>query len=195
METKPKPAFKSKISNKTIAIAVAVVLLAASVSLGAMYNGQLQKNKELIDQLSGADVTEKVEEPESEEAEEDETADEAEAVAVDSSATTADQIAGLQSQIEILEGEKENLQSKIELAGYYNEFFKYMTHVIDDHNGFTGWNDNEFKEADSRAQKTGDASFVAKVNWAWYDKSTAALDRVIGVWDATAAGIEGALDY
>jgi hypothetical protein len=75
----------------------------------------------------------------------------------------------------------------------YNEFFKYLNTVIETHNGFTGWTDAEFQIGRTRAEATGDISFVSTVNWAWYETSINPTTRVIRAWKEIVSGIQNAL--
>lgn len=89
--------------------------------------------------------------------------------------------------------ENTDLKADKTLASAYNNFFKYLTSVIETHGGFTGWTDAEFQTGRSLAEKTGNTAFVSTINWAWYETSVDPSTRVIRVWNETAAGIENAL--
>jgi hypothetical protein len=84
-------------------------------------------------------------------------------------------------------------KAKVAKALKYNDFFKYLTSVINTHQGFTGWTTAEFQVGKSKAEATGDASFVSTVNWAWYDTNTPSTTRVIRTWNEIADGISNAL--
>lgn len=75
----------------------------------------------------------------------------------------------------------------------YNEFFKYLNTVIETHNGFSGWTDAEFQTGKTKAEATGDISFVSTVNWAWYETSIDPTIRVIRAWKEIVSGIQNAL--
>ena len=106
----------------------------------------------------------------------------------------------LQTQIDTLTKEKTALQKTnkemkdgIAVANAYNEFCKYMTQIIDVHNGFTGWTDAEYQVGRTKAQATGSTSFVNTVDWAWNRTDIDPVTRVIGVWNAIATGISNAI--
>ena len=75
----------------------------------------------------------------------------------------------------------------------YNEFFKYENYVIKLHNGFTGWTDAEYRTARTKAQGTGDSSFVSLIDWGWNRTDIDPTTRAIAVWEAIAKGIESGL--
>ena len=75
----------------------------------------------------------------------------------------------------------------------YNEFFKFLNTVIETHNGFTGWTDAEFQTGKSKAEATGDISFVSTINWAWYETGIDPDTRVMRVWKEIVSGIQNAL--
>ncbi len=89
--------------------------------------------------------------------------------------------------------ENNDLKAAKAKALTYNEFFKYLTSVIKAHAGFSGWTDAEFQAGKTKAEATGNTNFVSTINWAWYQTSIPPADRVVRVWEETAAGIENAL--
>ena len=103
------------------------------------------------------------------------------------------QIEELTAEKTALEKENKELKDGIAVANAYNEFLKYMTHIIDVHNGFTGWTDAEYQVGRTKAQATGSTSFVNTVDWAWNRTDVDITTRVIGVWNAIATGIDTAI--
>jgi len=99
----------------------------------------------------------------------------------------------LKSSNASLDKENQSYKSKISNANAYNDFFKYLNSVITAHGGFSGWTDAEFQQAKSLAEKTGDATFVSDVNWAWYEISVPQMDRALKIWNDIASGIENSL--
>ncbi|MFA5157641.1 MAG: hypothetical protein WC451_00410 [Patescibacteria group bacterium] len=75
----------------------------------------------------------------------------------------------------------------------YKEFLKYYNSVIETHNGYTGWTDAEFQVGKTKAEATGDASFVSTVNWAWYETSVDVATRIIRVNKEIVSGIESGI--
>lgn len=90
---------------------------------------------------------------------------------------------------------KANNDYKSEMATIkaYNEMFKHYNTVIDTHDGFTGWTDAEFQAGKALAEKTGNATYVSTVNWAWYETSVPPFDRALRFQKETASGIESGL--
>lgn len=75
----------------------------------------------------------------------------------------------------------------------YKEFLKYYNSVIETHNGYTGWTDAEFQTGKTKAEATGDASFVSTVNWAWYETGVDVATRIIRVNREIVSGIESGI--
>jgi TolA-binding protein len=109
------------------------------------------------------------------------------------STSLAEQNKNLTAQNTSLTNQVKSYKAKIAKANAYNEFFKYLTAVIQAHSGFSGWTEGEFQTAKQKAEATGDASFVSTVNWAWYETTVDVTTRVIRVWNEIASGIENAL--
>ena len=110
------------------------------------------------------------------------------------------EIEGLQKDKTALEKENKTLtdqaasdKTKDAKIKAYNDFFKYLNSVIEVHNGFNGWTDAEYQAGRKYAQATGDNNFVSLIDWAWNRKDIDQTTRVIAVWKAIAAGIEGNL--
>jgi len=99
----------------------------------------------------------------------------------------------LAEQNAALIADKAALEAKIVEANTYNNFLKHMNTVVETHNGFTGWTDAEFQTGNAIAATTGDTTFVNLINWAWYETSVSATERVIAVWKAIASGVETSL--
>ena len=99
----------------------------------------------------------------------------------------------LTDENDTLAGQVEEYAAGMAKIKAYNDFLKYYNSVIETHGGFTGWTDAEFQTAQGLANVTGDTSFVNTINWAWYEISIPAVDRIIRVQKEIAAGIEGGL--
>lgn len=101
--------------------------------------------------------------------------------------------ADLEKENASLNAQIASYKAKIAKANAYNEFYKYLNQVIEAHNGFSGWTDAEFQVGKTKAEATGDASFVSDVNWAWYETSVDPNTRVMKIWKDIASGIENSL--
>ena len=113
---------------------------------------------------------------------------------------SADSTSALKKESDQLKLDKKSLQdqitalnAKIAQANTYNEMFKYYNQVIETHGGFTGWTDAEFQTGRVLAEKTGNASYVNTVNWAWYETSVPPFDRALRFQKETATGVENSL--
>lgn len=84
-------------------------------------------------------------------------------------------------------------KTKVDKVLTYNQFFEYLNSVIEKYNGFDGWTDADYQAGLTKAQATGDTSFVATVNWAWYETTVPQMTRAIGVWKAISTGITNSL--
>lgn len=109
------------------------------------------------------------------------------------SSTAEGEKGSLEEQNLALKTENDSLKTSMAAAAAYNNFFEHMNAVIETHNGFTGWTDTEFQAGNTIAATTGDTSFVNLINWAWYETSVSATERVITVWKAIENGIESSL--
>lgn len=103
----------------------------------------------------------------------------------------AEQIVALKKEKKSLQDQLTIDQGKIAKIKTYNDFFKYLNQIIETHNGFDGWTDAEFQVGKTKAEAIGDTSFVSTVNSAWYEQSIPPTSRVMSVWKAIVAGIEG----
>lgn len=92
-----------------------------------------------------------------------------------------------------LTAENDSLKAGRSKALAYNEVFKYVNSIIETHNGFDGWTDAEFRIGQTRAEATGNTTYVSTINWCWYDRSVAQLTRALRFWKETAANIESSL--
>lgn len=99
-----------------------------------------------------------------------------------------------------LEGEKKALEKQIAdtktkqaKITAYKDFFKYLTDVIEAHNGLDGWTDAEYQIGRNKAVATGDSSFVADVDWAWNQRSVDQVTRLVKIFRDIIAGIEAGL--
>lgn len=101
--------------------------------------------------------------------------------------------AQLKKDKDTLTAENNALKAGKTKALAYAEFFRYLNSIIETHGGFTGWTDPEFQTAKTKAEATGDTSFVSTVNWAWYDRDTPPFDRVLRTWKEIVSGIQNAL--
>ncbi len=76
----------------------------------------------------------------------------------------------------------------------YNNFLEYMTHVIDAHDGFSGWTEAEYQIAREKAEATGNDEFVNTVDTAWNDTSIDVTTRVINVYRGIINGIRSGIN-
>jgi predicted phage gp36 major capsid-like protein len=72
----------------------------------------------------------------------------------------------------------------------YKEFLKYYNAVIEAHNGYTGWTDQEYAIGREKAVVTGDQDFIDIVDYAWNETSVYPVTRVIRVNKAIVTGLE-----
>jgi uncharacterized protein HemX len=167
-ETSPKPPKTYKKALVGTVIALAILLIAAGV-FGTLYYFKVQDVKKLTaekQELLGqkGDLEGKMGEL----------------------SQTSTEIAGLNDQIK-------SFKAKIAKANAYNEFSKYLNSVIQAHSGFTGWIDAEYQIGRTKAQATGDKSFVSVVDWAWNTQNGDPLNRVVTTLKAIDSGIEASL--
>ena len=172
-----------KVKRDVLIVIIAVLVLGAG-ALGYLYYTENQDKKNLSDE--NKELQDRYEEI---------------------NAKLEGEVTDLTGGTESLTGEKSTLSSKnatltSQNADYaagmvkikaYNDFLKYFNSVIETHGGFSGWTTAEFNIAQGLASATGDTSFVATVDWAWYQTSIPAIDRIIRVQKEIAAGIEGAI--
>ena len=103
-----------------------------------------------------------------------------------------------------LEGEKKTLEKQIADSTAankanqakittYKDFFKYLTDVVETHNGLNGWTDAEYQIGRGKAQATGSSSFVADVDWAWNQRDVDQVTRLVKIFRDIIAGIESGL--
>ncbi len=166
----PKKAKRSFI----VILLFAIIFLIGSGVLGYMYWGKYNDHKNLKDKYSDLkEVTVGDLEKEIEDLEK--------------------QVEDLTVEKTALEKTKKETEDGMVIANAYNEFTIYMTQVIEDHNGFSGWTDAEYQVAKQKAQATGSASFVSKVDWAWNRTDIDPVTRIVGVYDAITVGISNAI--
>lgn len=106
----------------------------------------------------------------------------------------------LEKQIKTLTSEKKALTKQVDddkadfaVIKAYNEFFKYMNSVIEIHNGYTGWTEEEYAVGRTKAQATGDESFVTTIDWAWHRTDIDPATRILRVLKEIVSGIESGL--
>lgn len=97
---------------------------------------------------------------------------------------------GLEKDKADLEKEVSNYEDKIDMITKYNEFLKYMTQVIDAHDGYTGWTDAEYQVGRQKAVATGNQDFINDVDSAWNDTTIDPVTRALRVYYDIVAGIE-----
>lgn len=174
---------KVKISRDVLIIVIAVLVVGA-VALGFMYYTENQDKKSLAE--TNEELQDRYEEI---------------------NAKLEGEVTDLTGGAESLTGEKTTLASqnatlKAENDEYaagmvtvkaYNDIFKHYNTVLETHGGFSGWTDAEFEAGKALAELTGSTAFVSTVNWAWYETSVPAFDRVLRYQKEIAAGIEGGI--
>lgn len=108
--------------------------------------------------------------------------------------------AKLEKQVKTLTDEKTALEKQVNdnKAGSakikaYNEFSKYLNSVIEVHGGYSGWTEAEYQTARTKAQATGDSSFVTTIDWAWHRTDIDPTTRMIRVLKEVAEGIDSGL--
>jgi cell division protein FtsB len=110
------------------------------------------------------------------------------------------QVGDLKKENETLKTDKANLGKQIadkdagvKIAKTYTEFLRYLTSVIEAHGGMDDWSESEYQVGRSKAQATGNQTFVNKVDWAWHRKDISQITRIVAIYYAVVEGVNNSL--
>ena len=95
----------------------------------------------------------------------------------------------LEEDLKDLNAASASYEDKNKVVKAYAEFLKYLSQIINAHNGLDGISEAEFQQGYSLAQATGNSDFAATVNWAWHTESVSQAKRLARVMLETAQGI------
>lgn len=177
---------KAKIAF-VITLIFAIFFFLASGTLGYFYWQKMKSSNDLSTSKQSVEAKLKTAEDSLTKANTDLTTANAELAALESSSSASGQsISSLQKQVA-------DYKAGMTKITAYKEFLKYYNSIIEAHNGYTGWTDAEFQVGKTKAEATGDTSFVSLVNWAWYETTVDVTTRIIRVNKAIVSGLESGI--
>ncbi|OGY24639.1 MAG: hypothetical protein A2Y57_00770 [Candidatus Woykebacteria bacterium RBG_13_40_7b] len=104
-------------------------------------------------------------------------------------ATLTSENTALKSENEDLTANNQEKAAKMAKASVYNDFLAYLVQIIQAHNGLSGWTEAEYQAARTKAQATGDQTFVELIDWAWTSTTIDQVERLTKVLDSISDNI------
>lgn len=103
--------------------------------------------------------------------------------------TLTDENTKLKSEKETLTTQNTEKDAKMAKAKAYNEVLAYIVQIVQAHNGLNGWTEAEYQTGRTKAQATGDQTFVELIEWAWNSTTIDQVERLAKVLDSIADNI------
>lgn len=79
--------------------------------------------------------------------------------------------------------------AKMAKASTYNDVLAYLVQIVQAHNGLDGWTEAEYQAGRTKAQATGDQTFVDLIDWAWNSTTIDQVERLTKVLDSISDNI------
>ena len=84
----------------------------------------------------------------------------------------------------------DSANGKISKATAYNNVLSYVAGLMEAHNGFSGWTQEEFNTGYALARKTNDQSYLDLIDYVWYNTTVDINTRIARYFVTTADNIK-----